>query len=354
MARGDAGQRVAAAHGVAAAGRRRRRAAALARDVDLLAGVDEVRIADLRVGRRQRRQRHAVARGDARQRVAAAHGVAARRRAGARRGRRRRARLRGRGAAALRALVAEHLRLFIAAAHQARQHAAASVHELAELGLRTGVVAGVQLLEQRRAAQRPGAEVEGEAHQRVELALRERHLDVLAHRVLRPAHVLAQQLLGLRLGDLLARLGGAGVAVADGPHAHRVLVGGGAQALVALDQVQARLAQAHAGRLRAALGGRGAGGAGRRRRAAHAAGHADDVAGVDAVGVGDLWVGRDQRRQRHAAARGDGGQRVAVLHGDGGAAGSGGGGGAARGGGGDGGHAKSSFRGETVKMGCPR
>src|SRR3546814_5403472 len=50
---------------------------AAARQVQLLAWMDQVRIADLRVGVDQRRQRNAVAGGDAGHGVAAAHAVAA-------------------------------------------------------------------------------------------------------------------------------------------------------------------------------------------------------------------------------------------------------------------------------------
>src|SRR3546814_17549369 len=50
---------------------------AAARQVQLLAWIDQVRIADLRVGVDQRRQRNAVAGGDAGHGVAAAHAVAA-------------------------------------------------------------------------------------------------------------------------------------------------------------------------------------------------------------------------------------------------------------------------------------
>src|SRR5690606_23713880 len=46
-------------------------------EVEVLAGEDQVRIGDLRVGRDQRRQRHAVFGGDAGHGVAAVHGVAA-------------------------------------------------------------------------------------------------------------------------------------------------------------------------------------------------------------------------------------------------------------------------------------
>src|SRR3546814_10994361 len=53
-----------------------RSAAAVAGQVDRLARVDQVRVADLRIGRDQRIERHVVGRGDAGQGVAGAHRVA--------------------------------------------------------------------------------------------------------------------------------------------------------------------------------------------------------------------------------------------------------------------------------------
>ncbi|GHD73465.1 hypothetical protein GCM10007164_22740 [Luteimonas padinae] len=67
VARRDARKRVAAAHRDFAA------TTATARQVHRLAGVDQVRIADLRIGREQVGDRQLVARRDTRERVAAAH-----------------------------------------------------------------------------------------------------------------------------------------------------------------------------------------------------------------------------------------------------------------------------------------
>src|SRR5690606_30847333 len=69
VAGGDAGHGVAAAHAVATA--------AVARQVDRLAGVDQVGIADLRVGRDQGIERHVVGGSDAGQGVTGAHRVTA-------------------------------------------------------------------------------------------------------------------------------------------------------------------------------------------------------------------------------------------------------------------------------------
>jgi hypothetical protein len=79
------------------------------------------------------------------------------------------------------------------------------------------------------------ARVEAEVDQRVELMLRDRRGHGAVHTGYRGGEIGSQQRLGLELAEGLAGVHfGAGVAIADGPHAAGVLVGGQSQAFKTL------------------------------------------------------------------------------------------------------------------------
>lgn len=64
---------------------------------------------------------------------------------------------------------------------QVRQLASSRPHPPHELGRDPGGLLAVDLVAEGRALEGPGAEVEGEGHQRVELPVRERHVDEPQH-----------------------------------------------------------------------------------------------------------------------------------------------------------------------------
>src|SRR5581483_2401022 len=117
-----------------------------------------------------------------------------------------------------------------------------------ELLGRPAVVGPVEVHQQGGAGERGGADVEGEAHQRVELPLRERDGDHAVDGGLGLGQVGAQQGVGPRLGEVREGLAGAdAVAVADGGEAGGVVVGGEVAALAGLDQREPLGADLHGG-----------------------------------------------------------------------------------------------------------
>ena len=131
------------------------------------------------------------------------------------------------------------------AAHEARQLSRAGEYPAVELRRRLGKSPRVDQAPQRRGGKRPLAQVEGEAHQRVEAGILERNLDEPADGVLIARKVGAQQ--GLALLRRKRCLEAFALAH-DVPIAHRRETGGtdirnGREPLEGADQGEARLSR---------------------------------------------------------------------------------------------------------------
>ncbi len=308
-------------------GRRRRRrcTAALAGNVNRLPRMNQIRIADLRVGRLQRRQRHAESRCNA------GHRVTTPDRVGTAPGRRRCGRRRRCGSDWR--LAPEHGRFFIAAADQALQNAPSGMNVHVEILLGLGIVAAVQIIQQGRITTRP--DVVGQADQCIKLALGQGNMHVAAYGILVLDEVILQNRLSLCPGDVHARIylgfsSHAGVPVTDRPYAHSVLISIIPESFILLDQIHAVLADGHAGR-RMPLA--------RRLRldrlgmvlaasiivdrmfrprvhfVAVPIGNVNGLANPDQIRIVDLRIGFFQSGQRHAVAGGNFGKRVTTLDG---------------------------------------
>lgn len=127
-----------------------------------------------------------------------------------------------------------------AAVFEAREDFGARVVPAEDLAGGVGVVAGVELFEQRGGGQAGGSEVVGEIDQRVELGLGERDFDQAGDGLLGGGYVGGEKGFGLGLGHAAGEaVGGADfVAVTDGEKAGGVLVGRGAEAFGLLDEVE--------------------------------------------------------------------------------------------------------------------
>src|SRR5262245_41167951 len=146
-------------------------------------------------------------------------------------------------------LAFEHCPLGGTPAHQAGQRTARPIDPARELRRRfPWTQSRVQHLEERGLREGANAAVEGEAHQRVELVLRERNPDKGGHRLLGRTEILTQPSQRLVPGAGIAGSDAVCVPVADGPGlAARRRVGISAEhaALELLDQRNAGIAGLH-------------------------------------------------------------------------------------------------------------